>query len=261
MSEIKKQNEEKPDTENLSKKEKKSWVDHLITWVGIIGSIVTIILTLYNAQTKKQIDEAEARLKTVQAEVAAKAEQREAFKEKVSRYTWIRSLFPDLIDEKDERKRNFTISLVRLSLDPQEAEALFAALQASANKELQIVGQSGLAAIQNDQVTELANKINQINADNADVRKRTVASLLREYKSSSQAITLVLKLYDEKKIDKLSASGIINGIVFLNGTEASAWNQQQVEMAENVIGRIKTRNPGPQTQAFLREFESCLENE
>lgn len=236
----------------------KSLVERLTLWVGIIGSVITMTLTIYNYRTKTQIEEAEARLKVVQADVATKAEQREAFKEKVSRYTWIRSLFPDLVDETDEKKRNFTVSLVRLSLDPNEAEGLFAALQASASKELQIVGRTGLNAIENEQVTELAERINQINAATAEIRKKTVADLLRGYKSSSQAITLVLKLYDEGKIEKLSTSGLINGIFFLNGTDVSAWNSEQIQLAAEVIGRVKGKEIGPQTQAVLRDFESHL---
>lgn len=250
-----KRKEEKPEATNTAEK---SLVERLTLWIGVTGSVITMMLTLYNYRTKTQIDDAEARLKVVQADVATKAEQREAFKEKVSRYTWIRSLFPDLVDEKDEKKRNFTVSLVRLSLEPKEAEDLFAALQASASKELQIVGRTGLNAIENEQVTELADRINQINADTAEIRKRTVADLLRGYKSSSQAITLVLKLYDEGKIEKLSASGLINGIVFLNGTDASAWNRQQIQLADEVIARIKAKEIGPQTQGVLRDFESHL---
>jgi len=235
-------------------------VERITLWVGVISSLVTISLTAWNARTKTRIDEAEARLKLVEAEIKTKAEAREAFKEKVTRYEWIRGLFPELIDEQDDKKRNFTISLVRFAMDPQEAAQLFAALQASSNKELQVVGQSGLTAIQNEQAAELAERINQINAPTADVRKRAVAELLAAYKSSTQAITLVLKLYDQGKIERLSASGVINGLVLLNGTDTSAWNQEQIPLAEAAINRIRARAIGPQTQAVLQEFEKHLQN-
>jgi len=227
-------------------------------WIGVVASAITIILTVWNAYTKRQIDMTTASLDQLRIELQHRAETREAFKEKVGRYSWILSLFPDLVNETDPRKRDFTLSLVRLSLEQREADQLFASLQASSQKELQAVGQSGLSVIQNEQVTELGNRINEINAATADIRKRAVADLLAKYAGSSEAITLVLKLYGPDYIDDLSASGIINGLVFLNGTNVEAWTKQQLQVAQEAAARIRKRGIGSQTAAVLDTFESHM---
>lgn len=234
---------------------KKPAIEIFSPWIALVGSIVTIVLTIltivltiYNNNTKTKIDEAEARLKNTQAEVAAKETVREDKKEKVARYTWIRSLLPDLIDEKDEKKRNFTISLVKQLLEKNEAEDLFTSLQASSTKELQAVGKTGLNVIQNEQALELAQRISQINADTMEVRKK--ALLLSNYKSS-EAIDIVARLYEEQRIDKLSPSGIINGLVFLAATDPRVWSTEQLLTVEKIPQRLATKNVGPEARSAI----------
>jgi hypothetical protein len=75
MTPLNEKGKEKSEATNVAQK---SLVERLTLWIGIIGSVITLTLTIYNYRTKTQIDEAEARLKVVQADVATKAEQREA---------------------------------------------------------------------------------------------------------------------------------------------------------------------------------------
>lgn len=165
------------------------------------------------------------------------------------------SLFPDL-NATDKKKNNFTISLLRLALTRDEAEQLFSSLQTSSDKELQSVGQSGITAIQNEPIALL---ISQMNASTADIRKSAVASLERDYKSSSQAITLVLRTFEQDKIESLSPSGIINGLYFLSATDPNAWDQKQVEAANQIIARMESRGVGVQTKASLEAVRSLLQ--
>jgi hypothetical protein len=237
---------------------KQRFIEKLSPWIAVIGSVITISLTLYNNDTKRKIDDAEVILKKVQADIAEKSNIREDLKERVARYTWIRSLFPDMINEKDEKKRKFTISLARQILNEKEAEDLFTSLEASSNKELQDVGKSGLKDILDAQMIELTRTISQINADTATIRRQTVQMLINNYKTSQKAIGIVIDLYDESKIGKLSPSGIINGLVFLTATDATAWRSDHLTAADDLIRRLKKRSIGPQTKSIVEGLEKHL---
>jgi hypothetical protein len=234
---------------------KKSLSEQITLWVGVVGTLVTISLTIWNAHTKSQIDQREANLRELETALRARTINIEESKERVDRYKWVLSLFPDL-NETDKKKNNFTISLVRLALTRDEAEQLFSSLQTSSDKDLQSVGQSGITAIQNEPIALL---VSQMNASTADVRKSAVAALERDYKSSSQAVTLVLRTYEQDKIESLSPSGIINGLYFLSATDPTAWDQKQVEAANQIIARLEARGAGVQTKASLDTFRSLLQ--
>ena len=242
-----------PDANNPA--DRKSRVEQITLWVGIIGSLVTISLTIWNAHTKSQIDAREEDLKALELKLQERTTGIEESKERVDRYKWVLSLFPDLND-KDEKKKNFTISLIRLALTKDEGEQLFASLQSSSNKELQSVGQSGITTIQNEPIALL---VSQMNGSTADARRIALGTLKRDYKSSSQAISLVLRSYDLDKIDNLSPAAVINGLDFLNQTDPTAWDQQQAENGRQIISRIEAKGGGPQTKAELDAFRSLLE--
>jgi hypothetical protein len=234
---------------------KKSFIEQITLWVGVVGTLVTISLTIWNAHTKSQIDQREEDLKALELKLKDRNVGVEESKERVDRYKWVLSLFPDL-NEGDKKKNNFTISLVRLALTRDEAEQLFSSLQTSSDKELQSVGQSGITAIQNEPIALL---VSQMNASTADVRKSAVATLERDYKSSSQAVTLVLRTYEQDKIESLSPSGIINGLYFLSATDPNAWDQKQVEAGNQIIARVEARGAGTQTKASLDTLRSLLQ--
>lgn len=164
---------------------------NISSWIGIAGTLVTILLTIYNSYTKASIDQKEEDLKALELNLQSRTADLEKSKADIERYKWVLSLFPD-VDGADDKKRNFTVSLMRLVLTPAEAQQLFAGLQTSTNKDLQSVGQTGIRAIETEPIALL---IAQMNASTATERKSAVAKLVREYKSSSQAITLTLALY------------------------------------------------------------------
>jgi len=232
-----------------------SFSDRITFWVGVLGSLVTVGLTIWNTHTKTLIDKREEDLKTLEVRLKERSTGVEESKERVDRYKWVLSLFPTL-NSKDKNEKNFTISLIRLALTKDEAEQLFTGLQTSTDTTLQSVGQSGIAAIQNEPIALLVSKMN---GSSAPGRKDAVADLVRDYKSSSQAITLTLNMYDKDKIGNLSPNGIINGLYYLSSTEPSSWNKQQLEDAKDIIRRIKANNPGVQTKAALNSFESLLQ--
>jgi|SRR5271157_1608072 len=234
---------------------KKGLSDQLTLWIGIIGSLVTITLTIWNGYTKSQIDKTDAHVKLLDEQLKARSTALEESRERVDRYKWVLTLFPDLNGD-DASKKNFTIGLVRLALTKEEAEQLFTGLQTSSDKGLQSLGQSGVTALQNEPIAIL---VGQMNAGSADVRKSAVAALERDYKSSSQAVTLVLRMYDQERIKALSPSGVINGLYYLSATDPVAWDRQQVQAGKEVIARVEAQGVGPQTQAALGAFKSFLQ--
>lgn len=244
-----------PSTSERKTKSKKDLIEQIPLWVGVIGSLVTITLTIWNTHTKSEIDKRQESLKELEVRLKERSTGLEESRERVDRYKWVLGLFPDL-NEKDARKKNFTIGLVRLALTKDEAEQLFAGLQTSSDKELQSLGQSGITAIQNEPIGIL---VSQINASSADVRKSAVATLERDYKSSSQAIALVLSMYDPDRIDNLSPSGVINGLYYLSATDPAAWDRQQAEAGKQLASRLEARGGGPQTKAGVDAFRSLLQ--
>jgi hypothetical protein len=234
---------------------KKPLSEQITMLAGVIGSVVTIALTVSNARTKAQIDAREEELKALEIQLKERSTGIEESKERVDRYKWVLGLFPDLNDT-DEKKRNFTVSLIRLALTRSEAEQLFASFQTSSDKQLQSVGQSGITAIQNEPIALL---VSQMNASTADLRKSAVATLERDYKSSSQAITLTLRAYEPERIDNLSPSGVINGLYFLSATDPMAWDPQQIELGKQAGLRVEARGAGPQTKDALTVFREFLQ--
>lgn len=225
-------------------------------WVGILGSLVTISLTIWNTRIQAEIGRREESLKALELQLKERTTGIEESKERVDRYKWVLSLFPDL-NEGEEKKKKFTISLIQLALTTDEAEQLFASLQTSSDTSLQSLGQSGINALQNEPIAKLVSKMN---ASTAEVRKSAVAELVRDYKSSSQAIELVLRMYDPDKIGNLSPSGLINGLYFLSATDSTAWDHQHIAAARQVISRVEAREIGNQTRVALNKLKSFLQS-
>jgi hypothetical protein len=99
---------------------RKSFGERASFWVGVLGSLVTVVLTLWNGYTKQQIDRREEDLKALELTLQERSTGVEESRERVDRYKWVLSLFTDL-GSTDERKRNFALSLVRLALTKEEA--------------------------------------------------------------------------------------------------------------------------------------------
>jgi hypothetical protein len=233
---------------------KKSFPEQITLWIGIAGTVITLGLTIWNTHTKTLIDKREEELKSLELKLRDRVTGVEESKERVDRYKWVFSLYP-VLSGKDDKEKNFTINLIRLALTKDEAEQLFTGLQASSDTTMQAVGQNGIKSIQNEPIAIL---VSQMNANSSEERKSAVATLLNNYKSSSQAITLVLRMYNEDEIRNLSPSGIINGIYYLRNTDPGSWNKQQLETAKQIISRMEARIPGSQTRAALDTFRSLI---
>ena len=235
-----------------------SFLARFSTSVALASSLVTIGLTVWNTQTKQQIDQREAELKIQTAALDAELKRRsttvEESKERVDRYKWVYGLVPDL-SASDATKRNAALAMVRLALTKPEAEGLLAGLQQSPNEQVREAAQQGVATIAAIENAELAKLVDQMNADNADERKRATARLQRDYDDSSVAIGLVLRQLGAAEIDRLSPSGLINALYFLGRTDAYAWTQDTIRQAKEVFPQIRARKVGPQTQTALAGAE------
>lgn len=65
--------------------DKKSLSEQITLWVGVVGTVVTISLTIWNAHTKSQIDQREADLKELETALRARTINIEESKERVDR--------------------------------------------------------------------------------------------------------------------------------------------------------------------------------
>lgn len=128
----------------------------ITTLVAIGSSILTIVLTMYNTYTKAQIDAADSYVKQRQLELDAKLKERSAnleeSKERTGRYTFVHTLFPDLLD-KETSKKELTINLIRLALTEEEGTKLFTGFSKSSNEQLQSAGNTAITIIQKEKTS------------------------------------------------------------------------------------------------------------
>lgn len=215
--------------------------------ISVISSIVTIGLTVLNSYNTAEINRLEVQLKNRETTI-------DESKERIERYKWVSTLFPSL-EEDNIKKKNFTISLIRLALDSSEARQLFSSLEVSGDKTLQSVGQAGINAIRNEPILAL---VSNMNSNIPNTRKSAVEKLIREYGSSPEAIEYTIQLYSPEKISSLSPSGLINGLSYLKRTDPQVWKPRQIEVANQTVRRILETNKGPQTQFVGKELLNFL---
>lgn len=236
----------------------KSWLERVVTLVGVAGSVVTVALTVWNAQIKQQIDQREADLKSQTAALDAELRRRspnlEESKERVERYKWVYGLVPEL-SAQDGTKRNAALAMVRLALSKEEAEGLLAGLQQSPNEEVRKAAVQSVATIARIENAELARLVFQMNAAGVDERRRATGRLQRDFNDSTEAISLALKQLDADQIDKLSSNGLINILYFLSRTDPRAWTQEETAAAARVLPGVRSRGGGPQTLAELARVQ------
>ena len=223
-------------------------------WIGVLGSLVTIVLTIWNTYTKSQIDRSEAELKKLEIRLDNRKADFEESKDRVERYKWVLSLFP-VLTSADKEQRTFTLNLARLALSKEDAAQLFAGLQSSSDTTLRKLGNAAVTAIESEPIAKL---VAQMNAQTASVRKQAVATLVQKYSSAPQAITLTLRTLDERNIDNLSSSAIINSLYFLSATEPSSWNSIQYLAAQKSRSYLERKGVGAQTRAALNTFNEKL---
>jgi hypothetical protein len=125
-----------------------------LAWIGIVSSIVTVGLTVVNGYTKFKIDQTDVQIKKREVELKEttaileealkeRATKLEESKERTSRYTFVRTLLPDLMD-RDRTKKELTINLIGLALNAQEAEKLFRGFSSSSSPEVRQTGRDGI---------------------------------------------------------------------------------------------------------------------
>ena len=129
-------------------------------------------------------------------------------KERIARYAFVQNLFSSVLNEKDPGQRTLAVSLINLALTETEATKLFAGLQTSSDKHAQEVGNIG------SELLGITNLVMQLDAAARESRVGAVGALIKTYRSDSRAVEQALSLIESPKLEKLSASGRINVLVF-----------------------------------------------
>jgi hypothetical protein len=130
--------------------------------VATVLSIITVLLTVFNAATKSAIDrQAQAAQRDLQAfdeKLRERAAELDVLKEKTTRYTFLHTLLPDLLSTTSSQQL-LTINLIRLTLTDDEAARFFNGFSQSADKSVQQVGNEGLKVISEEKTaTSKANE-------------------------------------------------------------------------------------------------------
>ncbi len=104
----------------------------------------------------------------------------------------------------------------------------------------------------------LTTLVGQLNDESADVRRAAGGRLARDNSSNPQAIGLVLGMLSPQNLESLSPSGLINGLYFLNRSNADVWTEQQRQLARDAIRQVRASKSaiGPQTAQELSELEA-----
>ena len=222
--------------------------ERLGLWVGLLGSIITVGLTIWNAKINSDIN-------TNKGQIDAKLAAVEESKERVERFKWVQSLISTL-DNTDEKTRTYNIALIKLALSPAEAEALFSGLQSSTIAVVQTAANQGLALLKTDDGLDAL--VAKLNGPNESVRKGTLSNLMANYNSSARAVSAALALLSKENASQLTAQGAVNLLTFLNATTPDAWTKASGESAAAILADLLARPVGPQSQALVKDAQKKL---
>jgi hypothetical protein len=239
----------------------------LTVWLGVVSTVLTLSLTALNAYWSREINATDQRLKVKATELEEKKLEleRQNFsltegKERMARYAFVQGLFGFVLNEKDVGQRTLAVNLINLALTEAEATKLFTGLQTSSDKRAQEVGNIG-----NDLVG-ITNLVMQIDAAAKESRIGAVDTLIKTYRADSRAVDQALSLLESPKLEKLSASGRVNVLVFLRNTERSAWTPELLSRADRALAGIRARHEskvseiGEQTKEVLNQLTTHLAN-
>lgn len=243
----------------------RSLIDNVAALVGIVGSVITIVLTVQNNETKREIDQQQQELQVrsqklqeaaqaLEAEIKRRTTTVEEAREKVDRYKWVYTLVPNLSDQKNPANRSTALAMIRLALDRQDADVLLAGLTQSSDVALQKGAEEGQQTLQRIESSELKALVGQIDASALDARRAATAKLERDYASSATAVGLVLERLADGKAGRLSPQGLVNALYFLTKSQKSAWppeNQAAFEAMRANLGQTAT---GAQAQALFSKL-------
>jgi hypothetical protein len=120
--------------------------DKITVWVGVISSILTIVLSVMNFKLNEEMQQIDAYVKKVEADLKEKSFELEKSKESTSRYEFVNKLMPDLLTEEKEHVV-LTTNLIALVLDESETEQLFKGFYNSKQESVRAAGQIGIETI------------------------------------------------------------------------------------------------------------------
>lgn len=235
-----------------------SVLSNVTKWLAIISTVLTIGLTALNAYWSRQVSETETEIKLQAADLERQRLELDAGKEKLSRYTFVQNLLSGVLTQ-DATQKNLTINLINLALTEQEAQQLFAGLQASNDENTRNVGAIG------SDVVALTNLILQMNDAAKENRIGAVEQLIAKYRENPSAVDLAVQQLEFPQVNSLSASGRINVLVFLCNTTKNAWTQRSILRAREAITAIRLRESegvsiGKQTEETLGRLTEHLAN-
>jgi hypothetical protein len=225
--------------------------------MAIISATLTITLTALNAFWSNQINKIDSDIKVRQAELEKQRLQLDVSKERLARYGFVHSLFDGALDQNVAQK-TLTVNLITLALTKEEAEQLFAGLEASPNQQARDVGVLG------SDLVALTSLIIQMNDAVKDNRIGAVEKLITNYRANSSAVDQATSMLEVPKLETLSASGLINVLVFLRNTDPSAWTPSTLSRAQTGIALIRQRAAagattiGEETRGALSKLEEHL---
>ena len=239
----------------------------LTIWLGVVSTVLTLLLTALNAYWSREISATDQRLKLKAADLEDKKLELEKLnfsltegKERIARYAFVQGLFASVVNEKDAAQRTLAVNLINLALTEEEATKLFTGLQASTDKRAQEVGNIG------SDLVGITNLVVQLDAAAKESRIGAVETLIKTYRADSRAVEQAISLLESPKLDRLSASGRINVLVFLRNTDRAAWTPALLSRAEQAIVGIQTRHEskiaeiGGQTKDALNQLTTHLAN-
>ena len=230
-------------------------------WLAVISTVVTVTLTVLNAQWSREADaKAQAlnkRLQQREQELKLQQLQLDAGKDKLARYSFVQNLFSGVLGQNPAQK-NLTVNLIALALTSDEAQKLFSGLEGSENQAAKEVGSLG-------NTVALGGLILQMNDAVKESRIGAVDQLIRNYKTNSAAVDQAIKLIEQPQLASLSASGRINVLFFLRSTDPSTWSQDSISRAEKAISEIRNRSKsgieiGAQTDDALSKLSAFLKS-
>lgn len=225
------------------------------TWIAIVSSVITVLLTVYNAWMKNRIDNAAAQLDSQRIAL-------EAARDRVARYQFVRSILTGM-DSSETEAKTLSVNLVRLALDSTEAARLFAGLKSSSDTSLARIGSIGVAAIADQPFVSL---VQRMVGPDRDTRVAAYDTLTQRYTSSQAAVRQVLSLLEPPQIDALTPDGRINALVFLGGTHAEAWGPVEFARGQAALKTLQHMSAanapgiGAKTREMIASFDRHLQS-
>lgn len=176
----------------------------------------------------------------------------------MARYLFVQGLFSQVLNDKDIGQKTLAVNLINLALTETEATKLFTGLQTSNDRQAREVGNIGTDLV------SITNLVMQIDAAAKESRIGAVENLIKNYRADSRAVEQAVGLLEQPKIDRLSASGRINVLVFLRNTDRAAWSPELFARADRAISEIQARHEskvteiGEQTRDGLNQLAGHL---